>query len=548
MAGALAAGPPASAADVPPVAVITADAAKFLRQLASRAEERRIDGLQGLAFLKYWPAEEAVLPLLDDPSLGVRRAAVAALARLGGVRSVPRLIALPDPSPWDLRQEALAALRQLTAQDFPDQAAWENWWADAGAEEKERALWSLADQPPVAAPAPAVIPAVVASTPGRRGRKPTDDAPPAHPRRRQALRALVGFASPASEDALIRRLQEPQSPPLDAVERSLVTEALERLGSTRAIATLAGERSEAAAWALGSLGGPEAEHALLAFPPSLPVLLALDRLGSTRTGPLLPDLVAHMGQITYRSQPDDVMNDDLQPVQRAGANLIRRSGLAPAFIEAVLQELEDTMQPPVPHAPKPETPAEWNGLFQRMRSELRPGFVREDGVTTSQPVVALCYLADDPALAPRLIPLLRHPALVVRVYVALSLGRLRAHQAVPALAAVIREGYDFSDSVALASGKHFDRSQTVRWRGFLCMALGRLGGPEARILLESLAADPAQPRDIRYSAVVGLRFIADPASLPVLRRVAGADIIRLVRDEAVHAAGLIEINARDTEP
>ena len=280
---------------------------------------------------------------------------------------------------------------------------------------------------------------------------------------------------------------------------------------------------------------------MLGFPKTLPTLLALDRLRSTNARTFLPYLVAQMGLITYRVQPDDVMNADLQPIQRVGANLIRRSGLAPMFFECVLQELEDTMKPPIAHGPPPAAPPEWSDMLKRMQSELKPGFVREDGITTSQPIVALCYAADDPALVRRLMPLLHHPAVVIRVYVALTLGRLRARDAMPAMVEMIREGYSFSDSVALASGKHFDKSQTVRWRGFVCMALGRLGGDDARQALEKLAADPNQPRDIRYGSVVGLGFIGSPNSLPVLDHVATDDIIWLVRDEARQVAQNIQL-------
>ena len=136
--------------------------------------------------------------------------------------------------------------------------------------------------------------------------------------------------------------------------------------------------------------------------------------------------------------------------------------------------------------------------------------MRGDGVTTSQPLTALYHVRTDRALAARLIPLLRHPAFVPRVYVAMTLGKLHATEALPEMLAIVREGYAFSDAVALASGKHFDQSQTVRWRGFLCMALGRMGGDDARLALEQFATDAQQPRDIRYSSVVGLGFIASP--------------------------------------
>ena len=92
----------------------------------------------------------------------------------------------------------------------------------------------------------------------------------------------------------------------------------------------------------------------------------------------------------------------------------------------------------------------------------------------------------------------------------------------------------------IASGKHFDQSQTVRWRGFLCFALGRLGGDDARAALEKFACDSAQPRDIRYGAVVGLDFIGSSKSLPALQRVTEKDVIWMVRNQAQLTAEAIE--------
>jgi HEAT repeat protein len=136
---------------------------------------------------------------------------------------------------------------------------------------------------------------------------------------------------------------------------------------------------------------------------------------------------------------------------------------------------------------------------------------------------AMSQIVRDRRLAPRLIPLLNHPAFVARVYAAMALGRLGAVEALPALDEVIEEGYPFKDPMALTSGKHFGDSQTVRWRGFLCLALGRMGGDEARGELEKLCANPDQYRDLRYCSVVGLGFIASPESRLLLRRVAAAE-------------------------
>ena len=542
--------------------IITGDAARFTGLLASPVPERRIEGLQGLSDLKHWPAEDAALPLLDDHAQEVRRAAVLALGRIGGARTIPRFIALLDDPSWELRQHAWLNLRTMTTQEFPreDRAAWQRWWQKTNSAGHVKDLLAAAQRSPevtVGRGTNAEASAAFVSTASGRPAKKRRSAPasPVHPERREALRALARLASPEFEPHFISLLRDAQTPPLDAEEHEFLCAALERAGSARAVPVLVAQRTEAAAWALGHLGGHNAERALLNFPPSLAMLLALDRLRSTNAGPLLPQLVAHMGQITYRGQPDDVMNEDLQPVQRVGANLILRSGLAPAFIERAVQELEDTMKPAVAHGPRPDCPPQWERMFTAMRSELKPGFVREDGTTTTQPVVAMCYLlgnasedsrSPEAALIPRLIRLLRHPAVVPRVYVALALGRMQAREAAPELVSLVREGYAFSDSAALASGKHFDQSQNVRWRGFVCLALGRMGGDEARTALEQFASDTKQPRDIRYSAVVGLGFIGSTNSSAALTRVATDDIVWLVRDEARQAAERIQLMQSET--
>jgi HEAT repeat protein len=497
------------------VDVFTEDVTRFTRLLDSPLAERRIEGIQGLSSLKHWPAEDALLQRLDDPSPAVQRETVLASGRLGTAKSVPRLIRLLDRPAWELRQNAWLGLCHITAQTFPADvpAQWSQWWNSGAATNLPGTLLAAATNSNTRIP------------------------------RHDALRALPHLASPAFEDALIRLLS---APGLTAEERDFVAEALERVGTARAIPALASLHTDAAAWALGRIGGPEAEKALLVKPAkSLGVLLHLDRLHSTNCGWLVPYLVSQMGLVTFRGQPDDLMNHDAQPIQRVGANLIRRSGLAPLLIELALQELEDSMKPPTAHAPRPACPVAWNRELEAMREELKPGFVRDDGVTKSQPLTALYHVATDKALTQRLIPLLRHPAFVPRVYVAMTLGKLHATEAFPEILGIIREGYTFSDSTALASGKHFDQSQTVRWRGFLCMALGRMGGDDARQALESLAADSKQPRDIRYGSVVGLGFLGSPKSLPVLRQAATNDIIWMVRDEARRAAADIELLSRE---
>lgn len=357
--------------------------------------------------------------------------------------------------------------------------------------------------------------------------------------KREAILALSRIGDSASTPALRALLNSDNWEirrearlAIAALERSNLSDAIERAADKTSIPALARQRTDAAAWALGRIDGPEAEKALLNFPKTFAVLLNLDRLHSTNCAPFLPTLIHSFGLITYRAHPDDIHFQEAQPIQKVSANLILRSGLGPLLIEGTLRELEKTSEPPIAHTNALELPPKIAQSIAAMAQELKPGFVRGDGETASQPVAALFHIADDPALAPRLRPLLRHPAIVPRIYVAMLLGKLKATDALPELLNLIHEPYPFSDSTALASGKHFEHSQTVRWRGYICMAVGKLGTNEARSALEQLAVDPTRPRDVRYGAVIGLGFIASPLSTPALQRVARTDAIWMIRQQA----------------
>ena len=248
-------------------------------------------------------------------------------------------------------------------------------------------------------------------------------------------------------------------------------------------------------------------------------------------------LVGSYGCVTYRGEPENLTYDPT-PLQRACTNLILRSGRGSEVVEAVLREMEGC-------AVDEQTAEDLRPAMAALREELKPGFVRNDGVTTSQPMCAMSHLIRDRRLAPRLVPLLQHPAFVARVYAAMALGRLRAEEARPQIVDILDEGYPFADPMVLASGKHFGESQTVRWRSFLCMALGRMGGDGARRELERFAADAGEYRDIRYGAVVGLGFIGSADSLPVLRQVARDDLVWRIRMEAEDVSHRIELQQED---
>ncbi len=480
----------------------------YARLIASNAAELRVSGVQGFAWLKTSRAEASLLRLAQDPSADVRRELAWALGRLGRAGSVPVLCDLLHDPDAGARAQARASLDVLTQ--------------DPGLpEEQLRAIEPAAREAELLAALAGADPAA----------------------RLTALRALRCFGDGSAEAAVLAFLAG-ASPPPGAPEQIAAIEVLERVGTRAAVPWLASvaEARPEAAWALGEIGGPEAEEALLrglarfgAYEQAH--VLNLDRLHSTRCGPFTGSLINSVGCISYRGQPEDLCYDPT-PLQRACANLVRRAGRADEVVELVLRELER-------RGVEEEIPQDLRDPIVRLREELAPGFVRNDGWVTSQPLSAMALLVEDRRLAPRLIALLDHPAFVARVYVAIALGRLGAVEAVPALLDQVEQGYPFEDPVTPVSGKHFGDSQTVRWKGFLCMALGRVGGEESRLALERLARDPAQYRDIRFGAVVGLGFLAAPESLPTLRAVAEGDLVDRIRQEAAAAIHRIELEGAD---
>ncbi|NOZ22402.1 MAG: HEAT repeat domain-containing protein [Planctomycetes bacterium] len=512
----LAAGP----AQIPDV--LTEDMAKFEAFMKNPVPEVRVDGVQGARFLRAFEFESQLVDLLKDDDLLVRREAVQALAECGTEKSVPLLIERLDDADWQVQEHALHALRLMTGQSSlaPKKADWEAWWKGTSLEEKQKRLL-----------------AGLASS----------DAET----RAAAARAMRCLATPQCEDAILKLLTESKS--LTGKERKFLTEALDHIGTDKSMSYFlqrAGAGDRAAAWALGRRGGKDAEEALLKGfrrNGSLDFLLNLDRVKTTKCGPFVPRLCRNFNSL-IRAGRGEEMRYPRSPLQRVSANLIRRTGQAPMLIDLILAEMEGKPK-------EAAIPKNYKPLFECLRKVLKPEFVREGLSADGFLLGALYDLANDKAIAPRLIPLLRSKVLLVRIYAGMTLGKLQAPEAVGPIVEVIQGGYAFPDCTSPVSAKHTSafvevdgkrqrQSQTVRWLGYLCDALGHIGTDDARKALEAFAADPKAPRDVRYGSVVGLGHIASVQSLSALEKVSREDIIWLVRDTARRTIADIRIKNR----
>ena len=481
---------------------------RFTRLAASGIAEFEIEAAQGFYHLKHPSGEDALVPLATSRSADVRLQAVKALGTCGGRRSVEVLIDSLADTDWEVREAAGDALERMTAESpFHDRPAALAWLKASSWSEKEAALVR------------------------RLGGADVLEA-------LEALEALRYVGSPAVEDAILLRL-----PKLGPDGFRLAVGTLERVGTTKSLPALVAlvNHLPDASWALAEIGGPEAEQALFNAMlrwrnTRLDCMLNLDRLGSTKCGPYTPMLLQTFGLVIYRSRTDELQFGPTA-FQRVAANLVLRSGDSQKIVHLVLAECENNRS-------VEETPPHLRTMLANMKTELASGFVRNDSGTVALPLAALPHIIRERRFVPRLIGLLDHPAYIVRIYAAECLASLKAHEGVAPILRVIRTPYDFPDSTRQVSGKHFDHSKYVRWRGYLPIALGKLGGHEAREALEQLALDEKTYRDTRYGAVVGLRFLASPESLPALEKVARDDIIREIRMEAHSAIRQIELTGR----
>ena len=481
---------------------------RFTRLAASGIPAYQVEAAQGFYYLKHHRGEAALLPLAGHEAALVRLEAVKALGVCGRREGVEALIERLADADWEIRANARDALERMTAAGpFADRAAGRAWLRRSNWRQKQAVLLKqLAGK---------------------------DKA-----RVLSALRAIRFVGDRAAEDEVLRR-----GPHLggEAVRRTCL--ALERVGTRKALPFLIrmGPHLKEACWALAEIGGPGAEEALLKALKRwgghrVDAMVNVDRIGSTRCGPHLPMLLQTFGLVIFRAQTDDLQFEPTA-FQRAAAKLILRTGQSQKVVDLILAECEKRRK-------DADTPPHLRKILAGMRTELAPGFVRSDGLTVAQPLAALPHIIRDRRFAPRLIALLDHPAFLVRIYAAEALAALKAPEGVEPILKVVRTPYGFPDPTNQVSGKHFDRSRFVRWRGYLCIALGKLGGETARTNLEALADDPASYRDIRYGSVVGLRFLRSPKSLPVLERIVRRDIIWEVRREARAAVRDIELARR----
>ncbi len=257
--------------------------------LSAKPAASRAEAIENLAHLRAYSAARAVAGRLGDPSPEVRREAAICLGFCGGrAQLAPLVAALEDPE-WSVRQAAHAALSNLTGQEL----AFDALAADER-QAAQRVRWRawLRSLPPQGVPDD-----VLDLLDGA-----ADDPESMH-RRERGVRALAVFGQAGDANRIVALLK----PYIEHDDFRPVIDG-RHVGSCLKTGTYA-ERLyvQAAIRALGRLGGPAAESALVALldNPQLAVYAA-DALGDIGTASAGEALIGAFGR--YSIQPGGRMN------------------------------------------------------------------------------------------------------------------------------------------------------------------------------------------------------------------------------------------------
>jgi HEAT repeat protein len=537
--------------------------AGLLKQLGDPDEGMRISAVQRLAVFRDRSAAPALAALLGGGSREARVAAALAVAACGTRESVgPLVAAAADPDPIVARA-AEVALENLTGRARFRGAPWEEVEADlvrrlggADRDDIRRAAVALGHVGGDAARA-----ALRAYVARERDVNPYPEWRKAH----HGDGAMFNARSPANPrtlQAAVRSLGYLR-------DREAVPMLAETLGRYADPATGNLFLAEAAAEALGLIGTPEAEAALADAFPRLKdyihhtrwygdhdalmachaspvhyfILEALDALGSTRGGGLVPAILR-----SVPTDPDRALLPENDDYETLAGRVLRRGGAEAAVAETCLAILGDPGAKRSPEVEKALSAVHgaWGGRPDpENRAAQVLSFLCRDRAWEPRLRAAFERYRAKPVDIPRVfdtgIPVVTK--LPVRHWVCFFLARALGNLADPASAGALIAALEESPPEAaggrpdpLGPGVLFLHNDlTPCWRAAAAWALGRVGDRRAAPVLIRLADDLDNAPDVRHAAAVALGRIADPASADAVRRLA-ADYPEVSTRKALRAA------------
>lgn len=567
-----------------PLATGAGEVASLIEQLRGDNGDLRISAAQRLSIFRDPAAAVALAERLPQGRREERVAAAMALAACGNRQSVgPLLDALGDADPL-VAQAAAVALENLTGHAEPFDAfadagrrqlqagQWRKWFADNPWEQVEQELIRRLESPDrdvvrraavalghigggaSVAPLQQYVARERDNNPFLEWRKDHqgdgarfNSLAEVNPRTLQAAIRSLGLlrgeaAVPMLAETLARHA-DPDTGNLFLAEAAV--EALGRIGSPQAEAALVDNFARLKDYPVHTLwyGDHPALMACHAAPVHYFILEALDRLGSVQAKGIL----AH----AIRSLPVDpdrallLYNDDYEALV---GRVVRRQGAEADVVNTCLSILGDSQ---AQRHPEIETAIGtvhrcWGGHPDaENRAAQVLSLVCRDRQYVPQILAAFHRYRAKPVEIPRVfdtgIPVvLELPARHwVCFYLARSLGNLADPRSVDPLITVLEQSPAEAATGRpdpLGPGVLFVHNDlTPCWRAAVAWALGRIGDRRAVPVLLSIVADLENATDTRHAAAKALGSIADPASFAAIRQLA-ADYPEVSTQQALQEA------------
>lgn len=553
-----------------PLATGAQEVAAQVKELETGKPDARISAAQRLGLFRDPAAAPALARCLADGSRELRVAAAVALAACGTRDSLPALLeALEDPEPL-VAQASAMALENLTGHALsfnafvttreraPQAQAWREWFRRMGWERIERDLVErLASKDRDRVRRAAVALAHTGQSDAarvalrdwvarERGENPFPEWRKDHrgdgakfnslaavnPRTLQAVTRALGSLKDSAAVPLLREVVERHADPdrgnLFFAEAAV--EALGRIGTPEAETALVqgfaklGDYPRFTSW-YGDHGALMACHA---SPVHYFMAEALDALGTRGARNLTPQIIR-----SVPTDPDRALlpgNDDCETLF---GRVMRRSGSEAEVVEtclAILGDAQGVRNLEIESA-LGLTHAAWGGKpdAENRAAQILSLACRDRRYTIRIAAALERYRGQEPGI-PRVfdtgIPVVtKLPAKHwVCFFLARTLGNLKDPRAAEPLLAAL-EGSQPEASGGrpdpLGPGVLFLHNDlTPCWRAAVAWALGQLGERRAAPLLLKVVENLDNAPDTRYSAAEALGQVAGPEHLPALRRLA----------------------------
>ncbi len=529
-------------------------------------EAMKISAAQRLGIFRDRAAAPALAEALGDPSREVRAGAAMALAACGTRESVPALLDALTDDDAVVAQAAAVAIENLTGHAEPFQPfdgpanrkaradAWRAWFQANPWPAIEQSLIGRLGDPDRAVERRAIV--ALGHTGGDAARAALrqfvavekDENPyppfqndnrtdhftysaesPLNPRTLQEAVRALGYLNDAEAVPLLAAALagniEPKTGNLYLAEATI--EALGRIGTAEAEATLIDTFGKLKNYweYVGWYSDHPALYACHNCPLHARIIEALDYLGSTRAGPIVPHLIRSLP-----TDPDRALFPESDGYEALVGRVVRRSGRGDELAETCLALLGDPQAKATDDLREAvsTTWAAWAGHpAPDNRAAQVLSFLCRDG--RYEPRVRAVYEAYRAKPDDKIDRSLGNPTWIPqRHWVLFFLGRTLGNIGEPASLETLVAS--LSPALNEARYGHPDPSEpnihvlqleyTPCWRAAAAWALGHIGDRRAVPALLDVVADMRNAVDTRHAAAEALRSIADPGSLPALRRLA----------------------------